>query len=461
MISTSFFELFKVGPGPSSSHTVGPMIASKNFREQCIAFLETNDSFKEISIEIELYGSLSATGKGHGTDRAVLAGLYGYEPTNVDIDRLNRFFTIENEVHDLHFSRYNIPFKYENITFKKDVNPYKHPNTLRCILIGDYKIAYEGIFYSVGGGFVEQEGLVQSADEARIVPYIYDNMANFVNLTETEKISAIEILYKNEVFLSGFEIEIIDQKIDFIIDTMMTCVESGLCVEGILPGGLNVHRRAKNMIESVQELEASHFHKNTDFSKLNAYALAVSEENAAGHMVVTAPTNGAAGVIPAAVYYLEKDQKIEREKIREGILLAGLIGYIIKHNASISGAELGCMAEVGSATAMAAAMITHCFGGDIYKISIAAEIALEHSLGMTCDPINGLVQVPCIERNATGIVKAYNSSLLSMGRKTKPLISFDQAVKTMKETGTDLSAKYKETSSGGLAIHGWGNMPGS
>ena len=461
MINTSLFELFKVGPGPSSSHTVGPMIASKQFREQSIAFLESDETFENVIIEVELYGSLSDTGKGHGTDRAVLAGLYGYDPINVDIDRLNKFFKLKNESHDLHFGRYNIPFTEKNITFKKDVNPYKHPNSFRCILIADYKIVYEAVFYSIGGGFVEQEGVESSDEEERHVPFEYNDMESFVELTEKEKLSPVEILYKNEIFLSGFEIEIIDQKIDFIIDTMKDCVENGLKSEGVLPGGLNVNRRAKGMIESVQELEASHFHKNTDFSKLNAYALAVSEENAAGHMVVTAPTNGAAGVIPAAVYYLEEDQKIDRKTLREGMLISGLIGFIIKHNASISGAELGCMAEVGSATAMAAAMITHCFGGDIYKISIAAEIALEHSLGMTCDPINGLVQVPCIERNATGIVKAYNSCLLSMGRKTKPLISFDQAVKTMKETGTDLSEKYKETSSGGLAIHGWGNMPGS
>jgi len=243
---------------------------------------------------------------------------------------------------------------------------------------------------------------------------------------------------------------------------MHNSVQSGMEKEGILPGGLNVQRRAKQMISSAKSMERKGQAGNALFARLNAYALATSEENAAGQMVVTAPTNGAAGVIPACLEYLRNDCSIPEKKLRKGLLVAGLIGYIIKDKASISGAALGCQAEVGSAASMAAALFAYCFDQGIDTIAEAAEIALEHHLGMTCDPIKGLVQVPCIERNANGAVKAYNAYLLALGKADKPIISFDQVVRVMKETGEDLSAKYKETATGGLATSfGWGNMPGS
>ena len=311
-------------------------------------------------------------------------------------------------------------------------------------------------------GFIEEEGASVVVNLSRQPKHHYATMDDFLTIMLESKLDAETILIENEMGVSGKTEDEIYSEIESIIDVMDDAVERGINSEGVLPGGLHVSRRAKGLYENATEKEANLDFMNAHFSKMNSYALAVSEENAAGHMVVTAPTNGAAGVFPAAVAYLKRDRKISKEKLNKGFMIGALIGFIVKENASISGAELGCQAEVGTATAMAAAMFSYCFGGSMEQICSAAEIAMEHSLGMTCDPINGLVQVPCIERNANGVVKAYNAYLLSSGRETKPLISFDQVVEVMRQTGVDLSEKYKETATGGLATHyGWGNSPGS
>lgn len=463
MIRTSLFELFKIGPGPSSSHTVGPMIATRRFRKMMEKWIADHPHRTEIKVRVELYGALASTGKGHGTDRAVVAGLLDEEPETVDIFRLNRVFQDPDYMaYTIDIGALKIPFSEEDIFFDYDLNPKWHPNTLRCVLQDAGETVLEETYFSVGGGFIETEGETKSSDNEVELPYPFEDMESLVTMVKQKEMSVARLLLKNEMALTGLSKEAIYQKIERILEVMKESVRSGLGKEGILPGGLNVQRRAKHMIQNAESMERKGQAGNALFARLNAYALATSEENAAGQMVVTAPTNGAAGVIPACLEYLRNDCSIPEKKLSKGLLVAGLIGFIIKDKASISGAALGCQAEVGSAASMAAALFAYCFDQGIDTIAEAAEIALEHHLGMTCDPIKGLVQVPCIERNANGAVKAYNAYLLALGKADKPIISFDQVVRVMKETGEDLSAKYKETATGGLATSfGWGNMPGS
>lgn len=462
MISTSLFDLFKIGPGPSSSHTVGPMFAANRFRSEVITHIRKHSrKAAETRILVHLYGSLADTGQGHGTDRAVLAGLFGYTPIDVNVDELNQYFHEKGLRYEIPFGQVVIPFSEPDIEFHFGENPYRHPNTLSFELIEGGRVIIESIFYSIGGGFIEEEGVTETLTHSNDPKFHYHNMNAFLHQVRESGLSPIEILYANESAVSDLSREAIDERLDQIIDTMLNCVERGLMSDGILPGGLNLSRRAKDMFQNAVSLESEHAAPSAPFAKMNAYALAVSEENAAGHIVVTAPTNGAAGVIPATLAYLYRDLNTERTLLREGLMIAGLIGFIVKENASISGAELGCQAEVGAAASMAAACFAHVFTGDFKIICNAAEIAMEHHLGMTCDPVKGLVQVPCIERNANGVIKAYNAYILASARSTEPLVSLDQVIETMRQTGLDLSEKYRETSSGGLAVHGWANMPGS
>lgn len=466
MITTSFFELFKVGPGPSSSHTVGTMLATYTFRQQVLNYLKTVpelSSSHRYQLRVELYGALAATGHGHGTDRAVLAGLFGELPVSVNIEQLSSFFSHPDERYSLPFGDICILFEEKDIFFDYSPHPYRHPNTLRCLLLYDYQPVHTAIFYSVGGGFIEEEGKLSTAATSKPVPpYPYNNMAQLTQHLQTYQITVDRLLLDNEVALTQTSETDILHRLEHIISVMLQSVWRGLQKEGILPGGLNVHRRAKSMYEKAIALAERGRHADALFARLNAYALATSEENAAGQIVVTAPTNGAAGVIPACICFLQEDCQIPMFTLQKGLVVAAMVGFIIKDNASISGAELGCQAEVGSAAAMAAALFAYCFDEPFDSIVAAAEIAMEHHLGMTCDPIKGLVQIPCIERNATGAIKAYNAYLLASGRTSTPLISFDQVVEVMRQTGLDLSAKYKETALGGLATSfGWGNMPGS
>lgn len=464
-IHTSFFELFKIGPGPSSSHTVGPMRAANDFRALCLEYFDGNKSDQDYyKIRVELYGALAATGHGHGTHRAVLAGLYGQIPQTINTDWLSGLLEVPNQLYEIDFGELKIPFSEHDIYFDYTQNPYRHPNTLKFVLLKNYYPCKEEIYYSVGGGFIEKEGINEEEKKRQSLPYTYHNMDSLLWVMEQNNCTVEEVLFQNEMALTGLSKQEVLDRIGQIMDVMRKSVERGIKKEGILPGGLNVHRRAKGMFEKALYHEKHQHWAEALFARLNAYALATSEENAAGQMVVTAPTNGAAGILPACLEYLRHDCQIPEIVLQQGLLIAAMIGFIIKENASISGAELGCMAEVGSASSMAAALFSYCNGGDIHQIGTAAEIALEHHLGMTCDPIKGLVQIPCIERNANGAIKAYNAYLLAAGRTGigKPVISFDQVVEVMRQTGQDLSHKYKETATGGLATSfGWGNMPGS
>ncbi|MGB1205952.1 MAG: L-serine ammonia-lyase [Chitinophagales bacterium] len=462
MIRTSFFELFKIGPGPSSSHTVAPMKAAARFREHAIEIMQQKPS-TAYRIRVELYGALAATGHGHGTDRAIVAGLYGEKPKTVDIKRLNRVFTVKGEVFNIPFPDFKLPFVEEDIFFQYENNPYWHPNTMRFILMLNYEEVMDEIYYSIGGGFIQQEGVVQASKTKRNPKFSYKNLNELVVIQKSEKIDLGDLLIQNEMALTGKSEAEIYEGISEIMQVMNDSVHRGLHKEGILAGGLNVHRRAKAMYAKALAMDKKKRYADALMARMNAYALATSEENAAGELVVTAPTNGAAGVIPACLAYLKDDCQISHRELQRGLLVAAMIGFVIKENASISGAALGCMAEVGSASAMAAALFAYVLeDGNIELISTAAEIAMEHHLGMTCDPIKGLVQIPCIERNANGAIKAYNAYLLASGRTEKGVISFDQVVEVMRQTGEDLSSKYKETAKGGLATaYGWGNMPGS
>ncbi len=464
MIRTSFFELFKIGPGPSSSHTVGPMLATLDFRKKCLDLLSAQQmSTQELKIRIQLYGSLAATGKGHGTDRAVVAGLYGQLPDAVDVDWLSRIWSSESEIYKIPFGQQIVPFRHADIFFDYQTFLPRHANALSCHLLIDHKSVLEHTYYSIGGGFIEVEGEAQQPDSHNGDPkYPYENMQELLAICKETDARIDEVLIANEMAIKGLSEQEILDKLDRIIEVMANSVEQGLQKEGVLPGGLGTNRRAKAMYQKASQMLQQGRHNDAFLVRLNAYALACSEENAAGRMVVTAPTNGAAGIIPAAIEYLRRDTNVAYEQIKRGLIVAALIGFVIKQNASISGAELGCMAEVGAASAMAAALFAYCFDAKLTQIIGAAEIAIEHHLGMTCDPIMGLVQVPCIERNAKGVVKAYNSFLLATTRESEGLISFDQVVEVMRQTGTDLSEKYKETAKGGLATSfGWGNMPGS
>ncbi len=461
MITTSFFELFKIGPGPSSSHTVGPMRAANRFRRNVWRFLqrEQQEISEHYRIRVELYGALAATGHGHGTHRATFAGLLGEEPKMVDVEKLNGYFAEPDKEYLIPFKNWRIPFQESDIFFDYSPSNYWHPNTLKFVLLKDFQPLLEEVYFSIGGGFIQKEGQTSKNLNRSVPKYAYSNFAELVSLLEESNQSIDVFLLENEMYLSEKSGEQIWKGVKEIMEVMHQSVVGGLSKEGILPGGLNVFRRAKSMYENALNMEKQKRYGDALFARLNAYALATSEENADGQMVVTAPTNGAAGVIPACLEYLKNDCKISNDKLQRGLLVAGMIGYIVKENASISGAELGCQAEVGSAAAMAAALFSFVYGGDIHQISSAAEIAMEHHLGMTCDPIKGLVQVPCIERNANGAIKAYNAYLLASSRTSKPLISFDQVVEVMRQTGNDLSSKYKETAQGGLAAT-YG-MPGS
>ena len=453
----SVFDMFKIGIGPSSSHTMGPMSA-------CALFL---DHLRErgggvARLRCTLYGSLAFTGKGHATDRAVCLGLLGCTPETIDPD------LIEDMTQELWDRRRVDPPGLPEMDFDPQADlvfdygdPLPgHANGMTlAALDADGKVLTERTYYSIGGGFVV-EGDVEEVHEGGLaemrkelgVPYPFGTAQDMIRLGDESGLSLVEMKRANERVLRG-DTEI-DAGLDAIWDAMLGCMERGLRMEGTLPGGLFVKRRARAIREA---LVAEHGRNAPDPYAINewlsVYAMAVNEENAAGGRVVTAPTNGAAGVIPAVIrWYFDHHPGATNEGVRNFLLAAGTIGGLIKHNASISGAEVGCQGEVGSASAMAAAGLTAVRGGTVRQIENAAEIALEHHLGMTCDPVGGLVQVPCIERNGFGAVKAVTASSLALRGDGTHFVSLDACVETMRQTGIDLSDKYKETSKGGLAV---------
>ncbi|MDY6451288.1 L-serine ammonia-lyase [Acinetobacter faecalis] len=454
-MTLSVFDLFKIGIGPSSSHTVGPMRAACQFIEN----IQQQHVIKNIArIQITLYGSLSATGVGHATDQAVLLGLMGFHPETIDTNNNAKYLSeIEQQVLNLNLE-HKIKFCSEtDLIFSSESLPY-HPNAMTIEAFeSNGQIIYENTYYSVGGGFIleHQETSHPVSTQASIdVPFPFQNTAELLAHCEAQNSSISQIMLENEkTWLNENQIR---EKILSIWAVMKECIENGLSNEGILPGGLFVKRRAKKLHEMLQ----NHTRKELIFSSfqamewVNLYALAVNEENAAGGRVVTAPTNGASGIIPAVLYYyLHNDPSINEDSIVEFFLAAAAIGILCKLNASISGAEVGCQGEVGSACAMASAGLAEMFGGSPQQVENAAEIGLEHNLGLTCDPIGGLVQIPCIERNAIAAVKAINAAQMALRGDGEHHVSLDKVIQTMKETGKDMSEKYKETSKGGLAVN--------
>lgn len=445
-IKTSVFDLFKIGPGPSSSHTIGPMKATRDFLHRLRA-LPAECHSKHNTLKVHLYGSLSATGKGHGTDRAVLAGLLDWVPEATDPISFATLWNSDSNYTVKVADDVRIPFNEKDIIFDEVITDYKFSNTMVCVyqhLGGELRMQY----YSVGGGFIEWEGY--ELPPTGEPPYPYSTFEELLEQLNSSGLGLAELLLENEKAISGMTEKDISTKLDHIVNTMISAVNRGLVTLGTLPGSIQLKRKSHKVMDKAKSLNSR---QDKFLRLLNAYCLAASEENAAGNIVVTAPTSGASGVIPGILYMMRHHYKIKKENLREAMLVASSIGFLVKHNASISGAEAGCMGEIGTASGMGAAMIAYLKKEDIRTIEIAAEIAIEHHLGMTCDPVGGYVQIPCIERNAVGGVKAYNAWLLaSSGVNDTQVISLDRVIRVVRDTGRDMSKKYKETSQGGLAL---------
>jgi L-serine dehydratase len=446
-IDTSIFDLFKIGPGPSSSHTIGPMKAAHDFL--CSINNTSNNNFKQADrIDVFLYGSLSSTGKGHGTDRSITAGLLGNIPEDCDPDFLSALLSPAGKVYKVNACGREIAFCAKNIFFETESHSFPYQNTLIIHLFAGKKLLFEKEYYSIGGGFIKIKGEKESICPAPV--YKYGNIAELKKQLEKHNMGLTQLVIENEQAISGIDSKAIFKKLRDIIDIMEHSVAGGLTIDGELPGPIKLQRKAHSLYEKVS---ASEHIPDQFLIYLNAYALAASEENAAGRRVVTAPTSGSAGVLPGIIYLMHKHFHVSKQKLCEGMLAAAVIGCVARHNASISGAEVGCQGEIGVASSMAAAFLAHLNGYPIEVIENAAEIALEHQLGMTCDPVGGYVQIPCIERNAVGAVNAYNAYLLaSSGDPEKQKLNFDEVIEAMLETGRDMSTRYKETSKGGLAV---------
>ncbi len=456
-MAVSVFDLFKIGIGPSSSHTVGPMRAAARFVGRWLDERGTLTQAKRV--RAELYGSLAHTGRGHGTDKAVILGLEGEWPDRIDPDGIpTRLARVRQDKTIRLLGRHEIAFdeKSDLVFNKRQKLPY-HSNGMRFTAYGEGdQVLATRDYYSVGGGFVVNQ---DEAAEDRIVadttplPHHFTTGDELLRLCEEHRLSIAQVMMANErAWRSDAEIR---AGLLTIWQAMQSCVARGTREAGTLPGGLNVQRRAPGMAAELSgRPEAALKDPLTILDWVNLYALAVNEENAAGGRVVTAPTNGAAGIIPAVMHYYDRFVPGANEQgIIDFLLTAGAIGILYKENASISGAEVGCQGEVGVACSMAAGGLTAAIGGTIYQVENAAEIGMEHNLGLTCDPIGGLVQIPCIERNAMGAVKAINAQRMAMRGDGKHRVSLDKVIRTMRDTGRDMQDKYKETSRGGLAVN--------
>ena len=490
-MNTSLFELFKIGIGPSSSHTVGPMRAGRHF----VLHLFQAPGYQSITrVQIDLYGSLALTGIGHGTDRAVLLGLSGESPDTVDISKVDEILsTIRSEgilevdgVLSVRFNEASDLLFHRNQMYPDPEHP-THPNGVRFTAFSGDNQIFSETFYSIGGGFILSAEELANADTTvskRVVPYPFSSAAELLALGEQHKLTIAEILLANEIALLADPT--ITRRIDRIhayghVDhtailtpqqqieaailtlwqTMSDSIDRGIATEGTLPGGLNVRRRAPGLAQRLARLDNEGKARDplAPLDSVTLVAMAVNEENAAGGRVVTAPTNGAAGIIPAIAYYFlhhashDLNEAEKKAGLLRYFLTAAAIGILYKENASISGAEVGCQGEVGVACSMAAGGLVAALNGNNAAIEHAAEIAMEHNLGMTCDPIGGLVQIPCIERNGMGAVKAVNAARLAMNDQGTHKITLDQVIETMYRTGMDMQSRYKETSLAGLALN--------
>lgn len=450
-MAISVFNLFSIGIGPSSSHTVGPMRAARLYLSELDKREWLN---KTSSVRVDLYGSLALTGKGHGTDKAILLGLSGETPENVDPENVEAYIDQIRQTKSLNlFHRHLITFdETQHLLFHYDKQLPFHPNGIRFTAYDrDRRELFSKVYYSVGGGFVigydAASKDIPIAEVDPRFPYPFKTgdelLAVCQNLTISEAVMENEKIWRQELEIK--------QGLLHIWNVMKECIDRGCRTEGVLPGGLGVKRRAASLYQS---LKTGKKHPAQVMEWVSLWALAVNEENAGGGRVVTAPTNGAAGVIPAVLKYYETLTDSPTDKgVIDFLLTAGAIGILYKEGASISAAEMGCMGEVGVACSMAAAGLTAALGGTTKQIENAAEIGMEHNLGLTCDPIKGLVQIPCIERNTMGAVKAINASLLALQGDGSHRVSLDQVIATMRQTGKDMKTIYKETSQGGLAVN--------
>ena len=459
----SVFDLFKIGIGPSSSHTMGPMTAARRFLDELIGADWPRPAGAEVErLGVSLHGSLAYTGAGHGTGRAVILGLVGELPQTIDPDRADAIaaqVALERRVSPPGHPSYRFDPAVDLVFDRKHPLP-GHANGMAFQAYDPRGgLLLRRVYYSIGGGFVvsdEKPQLMKSGSsvtEAEEVPYPFTNATDMLAMASENGLSIAEMTRANEETRRARED--LDAGLDAVWEAMRGCIERGLAHEGIMPGGLKVRRRARRLRDKLNdEWRSNRPNQLLANDWLSIYAMAVNEENAAGGRVVTAPTNGAAGVIPAVLsYWLRFHPEADQHGIRNFLLTAAAVGGIIKTNASISGAEVGCQGEVGSASAMAAAGLCAVFGGTPAQVENAAEIALEHHLGMTCDPVAGLVQIPCIERNALGAVKAVTAASLAIKGDGTHFVPLDTAVETMRQTGVDMNEKYKETSLGGLAVN--------
>ncbi len=456
-MAVSVFDIFKIGIGPSSSHTVGPMRAAARFGERWL--LERNLLSQLVRMRVELFGSLAHTGRGHGTDKAILLGLEGNWPDQIDPDHMTpRLEAIRATKKLLVLGTHEIGFdeKYDLAFNKRQKLPY-HSNGMRFTAYGaNETVLATRDYYSVGGGFVVNQ---DEAAEDKIVPdrteqpYPFSSGDELLAICAAEHLSIAQVMRANERV--WHDDAYVTTHLQQIWQAMQDCVVRGTRATGVLPGGLKVRRRAPEMLrELASRPEQALRDPLTILDWVHLYALAVNEENAAAGRVVTAPTNGAAGIIPAVLHYYTRFCPGANDAgAHEFLLTAGAIGILYKENASISGAEVGCQGEVGVACSMAAGGLAAVLGANVMQVENAAEIGMEHNLGLTCDPIGGLVQIPCIERNAMGAVKAINAQRLAMRGDGKHRVSLDKVIKTMRETGKDMAEKYKETSRGGLAVN--------
>jgi L-serine dehydratase len=451
--AVSVLDLFTIGIGPSSSHTVGPMRAARLFVDQ----MERESVLPQTAqVEIHLFGSLALTGKGHGTDKAVLLGLEGETPETVEVESVPaRLERIQTQKQLRLKGGHPVPFEAgAQLLFHRTENLPRHPNGLRFIARNAHKqVLLQKDYSSIGGGFVIEEGVATQTPIAMAeLPFPCRNGEELLRHAAESGLSTSEMALRNEsVWRTDNETR---HRLACVWEAMRNCVQRGCRTAGTLPGGLKVQRRAPRLFrELTEQPEINLRDPLAILDWVSLWAMAVNEENAAGGRVVTAPTNGAAGILPAVLHYVVMIRGANEDQIARFLLTAGTIGILYKRNASISGAEVGCQGEVGVACSMAAGALTEILGGTVAQVENAAEIAMEHNLGLTCDPVGGLVQVPCIERNAMGAIKAINAARLACAGDGSHLVSLDKVIATMRQTGQDMSSKYKETARGGLAVN--------
>ena len=448
-VMTLVDEFYKVGPGPSSSHTIGPMRITYDFYQRCTK-LPPDQLDKSTALKVHLYGSLSATGKGHGTERASLAGLIGKEPATVDPLFLDSLRDKPDQTFPVKLGSKSVDVSLKDVIFDSPKGDYPHPNTMRVMLMAGDKVLLEQEYYSVGGGFIEWKGYTPPKKNPPKYPFA--TMKELREHAEQNNLTIPQVILANETSIPGRSQEEVYAFIDKVTGAMVAIVKSGLSIQDdVLPGPIKLHSKAATVYKRAQD---DAYQSDRGIGALAAYALAGSEENGRGHLVVTAPTGGSAGVLPSLVYGLgEGGRKLPQEKIREGMLAAAAIGYLCKHNATLSAAEGGCQAEIGVASAMAAALVAAAYDASPRVLENAAESALEHHLGMTCDPVAGYVQVPCIERCAFGAVKAWTAwAIASNEIESRHRVGLDETITAMAQTAKDMNSKYKETSEAGLAL---------